>query len=91
MAFVRTVDVVTKNENTYANADEFLAEHGLLGTENTNYITDSSVTLNEDGTGVRIVLTYVDEATWVSHKDAFVDEIAAKEITITEVSNETTE
>ena len=58
MAFVKTADLVTKNDNTYATTDEFKAEHGLLGTENTNYITDSSITLNDAGTGVRIVLTY---------------------------------
>mgnify|MGYP000196705333 CR=1 FL=1 len=89
MAFIRTVDVVTTNGNTYETAQEFHAEHGPLGTENTNYIIDSSVTLNEDKTGVRIVLTYVDEATWQSHRDAFVDEVATKSVTITEVSNET--
>lgn len=89
MAFIRTIDVVTTNGNTYASADEFKTEHGPLGTENTNYITDSSITLKEDGTGVRIVLTYVDEATWQSHKDAAADDVATKAVTITEISNET--
>jgi len=91
MAFVKTADLVTKNTNTYATTDEFKAEHGLLGTENTNYITDSSITLNEAGTGVRIVLTYVDEATADSHRAAFADEIAAKDYDVTIVSEETTE
>ena len=81
MAFIRTIDVATTNGNTYDTTDAFHAEHGLLGTENTNYITDSSVSLLEDKTGVRIVLTYVDEATWQSHRDAFADDVAAKSIT----------
>ena len=79
MAFVKTADLVTKNGNTYATTDEFKAEHGLLGTENTNYITDSSITLNDAGTGVRIVLTYVDEASADAHRAAFVDYIAPKD------------
>lgn len=89
MAFIRTIDVVTTNGNTYESSTEFTTEHGPLGTENTNYITDSSITLNEAKDGVRIVLTYVDEATWQSHKDAAADDVAAKAVTITEVSNET--
>ena len=91
MAFIKTADLVTKNDNTYATTDEFKAEHGLLGTENTNYITDSSITLNEDGTGVRVVVTYVDEATAIAHKEAFADELAAAEYDVTIVSEETTE
>ena len=91
MAFVKTADFVTKNGNTYATTDEFKAEHGLLGTENTNYITDSSITLNDAGTGVRIVLTYVDEATADAHRAAFVDELATKNYDITIVSEEPTE
>jgi hypothetical protein len=89
MAFIRTIDVVTTNGNTYDTSEEFTAEHGPMGTENTNYITDSSITLNEAKDGVRIVLHYVDEATWQSHKDAAADDVAAKDITISEVSNET--
>ena len=54
-------------------------------------ITDSSITLNDAGTGVRIVLTYVDEATADSHRAAFADEIAAKDYDVTIVSEETTE
>ena len=91
MAFVKTADLVTKNDNTYATTDEFKAEHGLLGTENTNYITDSSITLNDAGTGVRVVLTYPDEATAIAHKAAFADELAAKNYDVTIVSEETTE
>jgi hypothetical protein len=89
MAFIRTIDVVTTNGNTYDTSEEFTAEHGPMGTENTNYITDSSITLNEAKDGVRIVLHYVDEATWQSPKDAAADDVAAKDITISEVSNET--
>ena len=91
MAYIKTLDWVTKNDNTYATTDEFKAEHGPVGTENTNYITDSSITLNEAGTGVRIILTYVDEATHIEHKEAFADEMAAKECEVTVVSEETTE
>jgi len=91
MAFIKTLDWVTKNDNTYATTDEFTTEHGPCGTENTNYITDSSITLNEAGTGVRIVLTYIDEATHTAHKEAFADEIASKECDVTVVSEETTE
>jgi hypothetical protein len=91
MAFIKTLDWVTKNDNTYATTDEFTTEHGPCGTENTNYITDSSITLNEAGTGVRIVLTYVDEATYTAHKEASVDEVAAINCEVTSVSEETTE
>ena len=92
MAYTKTIDVVTTNGNTYTTTAEFTAEHGPIGTENTNYITDSSITLNEAGTGVRIVLTYVDEATHLAHKDAFAEEIAApKDYEVTIVSEETTE
>ena len=76
MAYTKTIDVVTTNGNTYTTTAEFTAEHGPIGTENTNYINYSKH-LNEAGTGVRIVLTYVDEATHLAHKDAFADEIAA--------------
>lgn len=89
MAFVKTADLVTRNENTYTSVEEWKAEHGECGVSNTNYITDGSMTLNEAGNGVRIVLKYVDEATADSHKDAFADEIAAKNYDVTIVSAET--
>ena len=59
MAFIRTIDVVTTNGNTYESSEEFTTEHGPLGTENTNYITDSSITLNEDKDGVKKYISEV--------------------------------
>jgi len=91
MAFVKTADLVTKNENTYASTEEWIAEHGECGAANTNYITDGSMTLLEAGNGVRIVVTYIDEATAIEHKEAFADELAAADYDVTIVSEETTE
>lgn len=91
MAFVKTADLVTKNENTYATIEEWKAEHGECGVSNTDYITDGSMTLLEAGNGVNISLTYPDEATANSHKAAFADELAAANYDVTNVTEETTE
>ena len=49
------------------------------------------MTLLEAGNGVRIVVTYIDEATAIEHKEAFADELAAADYDVTIVSEEATE
>jgi hypothetical protein len=89
MAFIRTADLVTNNSNTYATIEEWIAEHGRCGLYNDQYIQNGTMSVNEAGNGVRIVLEYIDEAAMTAHREAFADEIAAAQFTSTIVSDVT--
>ena len=67
MAFVKTIDITSNNGTIYADVAEFVAAHGSCGTANVNFVSDSSMTLLEGGTGVRVIFTYADEATHDAH------------------------
>lgn len=89
MAFRKTADLVTTSSNTYANIEEWMAEHGSCGLHNEQYITDGTMDVNEAGNGVRIVLTYINEANATAHREAFASEIEDRAYTTTVVSEET--
>jgi hypothetical protein len=89
MAFRKTADLVTNNSNTYANIEEWIAEHGRCGLYNDQYITAGTMDVNEAGNGVRIVLTYIDEANATAHREAFASEIEDRNYTSTVISEET--
>jgi len=61
MAIRHIADLVTKNSNTYATADEFFAEHGPLGKDNAN-CTSVSFELLPAGTGVKRTVIFDNEA-----------------------------
>jgi hypothetical protein len=82
MAFVKTIDIVSNNGTVYADAAEFVAAHGPCGTENENFVTDSSMTLLEGGTGVRVILTYADKATHDSHGEVALNDVPGIDTTI---------
>ena len=90
MAYKSTIDLVSSNGTTYASADEFVATHGPCGTANEAFVTDSSITLLEDGSGVRVVMTYEDEATANAHRASSVNAYdSLANLTNTVISNET--
>lgn len=66
MAFTHTSTLTTSNSNTYADTAAWIAEHGPCGTENMDYITSGSLTMEGNNAVVR-VLTYPDEATKNNH------------------------
>ena len=67
MAFVRTVNIVDDNGTIFADTDAFVAAHGPMGIDNWHFVTEGTMTLNADGTGVQTVLTYEDEAKHDAH------------------------
>tara|TARA_B110001454_G_C12675133_1_gene415520 strand:- start:930 stop:1199 length:270 start_codon:yes stop_codon:yes gene_type:complete len=71
MAFVTTIDLVSSNGTTYSDTAEFVSAHGPCGTENSSFITEGTMSLLDGGTGVRVVLSYVDQAAHDSHRAAF--------------------
>jgi hypothetical protein len=81
MAFVKTIDIISNNGTTYADTAEFQVAHGPCGTMNESFVTDSSMTLLDGGTGVRVVLTYVDQATHDEHGGAGLDALADVDVT----------
>ncbi len=81
MAFVKTIDLVSNNGTTYSDTAEFMAAHGPCGTMNDAFVSDSSMTLLEGGTGVRVILTYADQATHDSHGQGY-DDVAGVDATI---------
>ena len=76
MAFVKTIDIVSNNDTVYADVAAFVAAHGPCGTENVTFVADSSMTLLEGGTGVRVIFTYADEATHDAHGEVGLNDIA---------------
>lgn len=88
MAIRHIADLVTKNSNTYATADEFFAEHGPCGSQSVN-VDSVSFEVLAGGNGVRRTAIFTDTA----QMDAFFPLIdnsdAAKTWTATKVSQET--
>jgi len=82
MAFIKTIDIVSNNDTVYADVAAFVAAHGPCGTENVTFVADSSMTLLEGGTGVRVVLTYVDKATHDSHGEVALADVPGIDTTI---------
>lgn len=66
MAFVRTSNLTADNGDVYADIAEWQAAHGPCGLMAEEFCT-GEMTLNAEGTGVQIVLTYVDEAAHTAH------------------------
>lgn len=90
MAYKSTIDLVSSNGTTYESADEFVAAHGPCGTQNDAFVTEATMTLLEDKTGVRIEMTYADEETANAHLASSPNDYDALEnISNTVVSNET--
>jgi len=67
MAFVRTVNIVDDNGTVFADTDAFVAAHGPMGIDNWHFVTEGTMTLNAEGTGVQTVLTYEDETKHDAH------------------------
>jgi|TARA_B110000037_G_scaffold177999_1_gene203532 hypothetical protein len=67
MAFVRIVNIVDDNGTVFADAQAFEDEHGPMGIDNWEYVSEGTMTLNAEGTGVQTVLTYDDEAKHDAH------------------------
>lgn len=65
MGFRVTKDLTTTNENTYADVDAWVADHGPCGTEHDS-VTSGTLTRIDD-TSVRRVLEYADEAAYNTH------------------------
>jgi hypothetical protein len=82
MAFVKTIDITSNNGTVFADVAEFVAAHGSCGTANVNFVSDSSMTLLEGGTGVRVIFTYADEATHDAHGEVGLNDIAGIDTTI---------
>ncbi len=90
MAYRSTIDLVSSNGTVYASTDEFVAAHGPCGTQNDAFVTEATMTLLEDGSGVRVVMTYADEETANNHLASSPNDYDALEnISNTVVSNET--
>ena len=87
MAFTHTSTLTTSNSNTYADTAAWIAEHGPCGTENMDYITSGSLTMEGNNAVVR-VLVYPDEATKNSHFTTHAPSSPA--YTVSNVSTETT-
>ena len=67
MAFVRTVNIIDDSGATFADAQAFEDAHGPMGIDNFHFVTEGTMTLNAEGTGVQTVLSYADEATHDAH------------------------
>lgn len=86
MAFRHTSTLTTDNSNTYADTDAWIAEHGPCGVENTDHITNGTLTLSGNNAVIR-VLEYADEAAKNTH---FADgPPTGKAYTVSNVSTET--
>ena len=65
MAYTHIATLTTNNGNTYANSDEWMAEHGSCGLNNSLVVSGSIVA---DGTGtVTRTLVYASRDDRVSH------------------------
>jgi len=90
MAYRSTIDLVSSNGTTYASAEEFVTAHGPCGTLNETFVSEATMTLLDGGNGVRVVMTYADEATATAHRassENAYDSLA--DLTNTVISNET--
>ena len=70
MAFVRTENYTAKNGDVYADVAAWVAAHGntcMSGAIDHSYT--GAHTLLEGGTGIKVVLTYTDEAAHTAHMD----------------------
>ena len=86
MAFRHTSTLTTSNSNTYADTDAWIAEHGPCGVENTDHITNGTLTMSGNNAVIR-VLEYADEAAKNTH---FADGPPTdKAYTVSNVSTET--
>lgn len=58
----------TTNTNTYADIDEWIAEHGPCGIQNFVYVLDGDMTL-ESPQSVKVVCSYENEEKYLAHKE----------------------
>ncbi len=65
MGYRVTKDLTTTNENTYADVDAWVADHGPCGTEHENVVNGKFIRMDESS--VRRVLEYTDEAAYTEH------------------------
>jgi len=73
MAITGTKIFTCNHGTTYANVDEWIAEHGYCGT-NTEGLISGTLTLNPDGQSVTGTYVWSDEAAidaWKANRTAF--------------------
>ena len=65
MAYQHKTNITTKNSNTYATVDDFIAEHGALGLKSSSeFLVSANAILNDAKNGIVRTTTFDSEAAY---------------------------
>lgn len=83
----KKVGILTSTLDTvYATVEEWAAVHGKAGVYNHEYVTDGTMTLNEDGRSVTVEWLFESEEVAQAFKDAYAGAAQNQQYTVEVIS-----